>query len=305
MARLLSLLSSLHKQDARSIARAISIVENNEDGADELLSSLDQQRFKKTLVLGITGSPGVGKSTLTSALISHYRSLGKRLGIIAVDPSSPISGGALLGDRIRMMDHVLDRDVVVRSMATRGRLGGLCSSAGAAVRIMAASGCSPVIIETVGVGQSEMDIVRLADLTLMVMAPGFGDDIQAMKAGLLEVADLMVINKIDCPGAETLTMDMEAAVRERKGIAELQRKVCRTVASEEKGIGELVASISELDNYFRSSGEHQKRRNRTRELEVLDWAVELLKPKLIELLRSQSELSIEPRKAAAKLISKL
>ncbi len=306
MDRFRSLISSLHRQDARAIARAISIVENNEDGADELLSSLDQKRFADTLLLGITGSPGVGKSTLTSALISHYRSLGMRVGIIAIDPSSPISGGALLGDRIRMMGHVLDPDVVVRSMATRGRLGGLCASAGAAVRIMAASGCSPVIIETVGVGQSEMDIVRLADLTLMVMAPGLGDDIQAMKAGLLEVADLMVVNKVDCPGAETLTMDMEAAVRERKDVSELQKKVCRTIASEEKGISELVATISELDRSFRQIGEHEKRRKKTRELEVLDWAVELLKPKLVdEIMRSQDELSSEPRKAAIKLLLKV
>jgi len=190
------ILQGLARKDPRAIARAISLVEDGNPDADQILSSLDDNLVEQSIVIGITGPPGAGKSTLTSCLISHYRKKGERLGIIAVDPSSPISGGALLGDRVRMMRHALDEDVVVRSMATRGRLGGLCACAGAAVRIMASSGCTKIIIETVGVGQSEMDIVRLADITAIVLAPGLGDDIQAMKSGLLEVAELTTVNQI-------------------------------------------------------------------------------------------------------------
>ena len=210
-----TILRGIQKREPRAIARAITIVENNGEGSEIILAHLDQERIENALVIGITGSPGVGKSTLTNSLVRSLRGLGKRVGIIAVDPSSPLSGGALLGDRIRMMGHALDPDVVVRSMATRGRLGGLCASAGAVVRVMASAGCSVVIIETVGIGQSEMDIVRLADITMMVLAPGLGDEIQAMKAGILEVADLLVVNKMDCPGAETLTMEMESVFREK------------------------------------------------------------------------------------------
>ena len=166
------ILKELRDRNPRGIARAISLVEDNDPLADEILASLDDGLVEQATVLGITGPPGAGKSTLTDRIISKYRSQGKRVGVIAVDPSSPLSGGAILGDRIRMMGHALDQDVVVRSMATRGRLGGLCAAAGAAVRILAGSGCTVIIIETVGVGQSEMDIIRLADITALVLAPG-------------------------------------------------------------------------------------------------------------------------------------
>ncbi len=210
------LLQGLKARDPRAISRAISLVEDGDPLSDTILGSLDESRIDDALVLGITGPPGAGKSTLTDQIIAGYRARSRRIGVIAIDPSSAISGGAFLGDRIRMMRHALDNDVIVRSMATRGRLGGLCAAAGAAVRILASSGCHPIIIETVGVGQSEMDIIRLADVTALVLAPGLGDDIQAMKAGLLEVADILVVNKADCTGAETLAMDMEAVARESR-----------------------------------------------------------------------------------------
>jgi LAO/AO transport system kinase len=196
------LLEGFKQRDPRAIGRAISLVEDGDASAEVILSSLDEDLVSKATILGITGPPGAGKSTLTNSIIAQLRQQKERIGIIAIDPTSPISGGAILGDRIRMMQHATDKDVVMRSMATRGRLGGLCATAGAAVRIMASCGCSTIIIETVGVGQSEMDIIRLADITLLVLAPGLGDDIQAMKAGLLEVADLLVVNKADCAGAE-------------------------------------------------------------------------------------------------------
>jgi LAO/AO transport system kinase len=255
------------------------------------------------MVLGITGPPGAGKSTLTDRIISNYRSQGKRVGVIAVDPSSPISGGAILGDRIRMMGHALDKDVIVRSMATRGRLGGLCAAAGAAVRIFAGSGCSVIIIETVGVGQSEMDIIRLADITALVLAPGLGDDIQAMKAGLLEVADILIVNKADCEGAETLAMDMESIAREGSGKEKDKAKVCMTVASEGKGIDDLLAAIEIVDASHRESGERSTRREKAYDLEVLDWAIEMIKPSIIEKIKEVSlERKGDPRLQAAKLL---
>jgi len=295
------ILKGLRDRDPRGIARAISLVEDNDPLADEILASIDDSLVDQATVLGITGPPGAGKSTLTDRIISNYRSQGKRVGVIAVDPSSPISGGAILGDRIRMMGHALDQDVVVRSMATRGRLGGLCASAGAAVRILAGSGCSVIIIETVGVGQSEMDIIRLADITALVLAPGLGDDIQAMKAGLLEVADILIVNKADSAGADTLAMDMDSIAREGKEKDKV--KVCMTVASEGKGIDDLLAAIETVDASHRESGERKTRRERAYDLEVLDWALEMIKPSIVEKIeQSDIERKGDPRLQAAKLL---
>lgn len=296
------LLAGLTARDPRAIGRAISLVENNGEGAAELLAALDQKLIDSVLVLGITGPPGAGKSTLTGGIIKGLRDEGKRLGIIAVDPSSPISGGAILGDRIRMMDHALDPDVLVRSMATRGRLGGLCASAGAAVRLMAAAGCEVVLIETVGVGQSEMDIIRLADITLMVLAPGFGDDIQAMKAGLLEVADFLVVNKSDQPGAEALAMDMEQIfdAREEDGT----KKVLQTVASEGIGIDALLARLKTFTHHLESSGSKRQRRSRALDAETLDWIMEILSPRFIQAMRDNPQ-GRDPRIRAQELIKTL
>jgi LAO/AO transport system kinase len=297
------ILKGLRDRDQRGIARAISLVEENDPLADEILASLDDSLVDQATVLGITGPPGAGKSTLTDRIISNYRSQGKRVGVIAVDPSSPISGGAILGDRIRMMGHALDQDVVVRSMATRGRLGGLCAAAGAAVRILAGSGCSVIIIERLGVGQSEMAIIRLADITALVLAPGLGDDIQAMKAGLLEVADLLIINKADCEGAEILAMDMESIAREGSGKEKDSAKVCMTVASEGKGIGDLLAAIETVDASHRESGERRTRREKAFDLEVLDWAIEMIKPSIIKKIEKGGlDRKGDPRLQAAKLL---
>lgn len=298
-----ALLTGLKSQDPRSIGRAITAVENNSEEAAAILAELDQDLIDNVLVLGITGPPGAGKSTLTASLISTMRDQGQRVGIIAVDPSSPISGGAILGDRIRMMDHALDEDVVVRSMATRGRLGGLCASAGATVRIMAASGCEVILIETVGVGQSEMDIVRLADITLMVLAPGFGDDIQAMKAGLLEVADFLVVNKSDLAGAEALCMDMEqifSAKQEESGI----KRVIQTIARDNKGINALYDTVNKFADFISSRGIKQQRREKALDAETLDWILEMLRPKFIQAMKEDTGKA-DPRVRAQELINTL
>ena len=294
------LLEGLKQRDPRAIGRAISLVEDGDASAEIILSSLDEDLVSKATILGITGPPGAGKSTLTNSIIAQLRQQKERIGIIAIDPTSPISGGAILGDRIRMMQHATDQDVVMRSMATRGRLGGLCATAGAAVRIMASCGCSTIIIETVGVGQSEMDIIRLADITLLVLAPGLGDDIQAMKAGLLEVADLLVVNKADCAGAETLAMDLEAVVR--KGSAN-PIQVSMTVATEGKGIAELLDRISKVDGTHRESGERENRRSQAHDQEVLDWCLEILRPQLLaEIINRELPVLGDPRLEAKKIL---
>lgn len=295
-----SLLQKLHQGDPRSIGRAISLVEDQDPAADEILSSLDPSRIEQALILGITGPPGAGKSTLTAGLIRLLREQGLRIGIVAIDPSSPISGGALLGDRIRMMRHALDREVVVRSMATRGRLGGLCASAGAAVRIMAASGCRIVLIETVGVGQTEMDVIRLADLTIMVLAPGFGDDIQAMKAGILEVADLLVINKSDQPGADKLALELNAVFSKAE---DRDYRVIKTIAAEGQGLATLLERTLQLETKYRREQTFRQRREQSFVLETVEWVMELLRPEIVR--RINPEGRSDPRLAARQIIDQL
>jgi LAO/AO transport system kinase len=307
MQNIQNLIKAIENQDPRAIARAISLAEESSPESSTIIKSLDRKLIEKATLVGITGPPGAGKSSLTSKLIELYRrKRGERIGVIAIDPTSPVSGGAILGDRIRMMDHALDNDVVMRSMATRGRLGGLCGAAGAAARIMAGSGCSTIIIETVGVGQSEIDIIRLADITLLVTAPGLGDDIQAMKAGLLEVADLLVVNKADLPGADALAMDMESVAREKTPIADNLSRVCLTSAAQGKGIEKMLATIDRIDGVLRKSGEHRNRRDKAATLEILDWAMEMVRPRFLDLIeQSEFENGADPKQAAAHIVKKL
>ncbi len=294
------IIAGVARKSNRAIAKGISLVENGDEQAEQLLTSLDQTLIDRAVVLGITGPPGAGKSTLTDKLVGACRGQGKRIGVLAIDPSSPLTGGAIHGDRIRMMQHALDGEVLVRSMATRGRLGGLCASAGAGVRIMAAGGCNPIVIETVGVGQSEMDIIRLADVTALVSAPGLGDDIQALKAGLLEVADIMVVNKADKPGADLLAMELSEVAR-AKG-----REVMLTVASEDKGVSELLAGMLNIFEEQQASGEISRRRREARHREIVDWALEMLRPVLSEASReSQADLAGDPRVKARKIVEGL
>ena len=206
-----ALVARAREGDPRSVARLVSLVEDASPALREVMAGL-APHTGNALVVGITGAPGVGKSTSTSALVGALRRAGHRVGVLAIDPSSPFSGGALLGDRVRMGDHALDRDVYIRSMATRGHLGGLAWATPQAIRVLDAAGFDVVLVETVGVGQSEVDIAALADSTLVLLAPGMGDGIQAAKAGILEIGDLYVVNKADREGATSLRRDLRNAL---------------------------------------------------------------------------------------------
>ncbi|HET6393054.1 MAG TPA: methylmalonyl Co-A mutase-associated GTPase MeaB, partial [Blastococcus sp.] len=271
-----ALVERAREGDARSVARLISLVEDASPALREVAAAL-APHTGRAQVLGLTGSPGVGKSTSTTALVRALRSAGKRVGVLAVDPSSPFSGGALLGDRVRMQDHAGDSGVYIRSMASRGHLGGLAWSTPQALRVLDAAGCDVVLIETVGVGQSELEIASLADTTLVLVAPGMGDGIQAAKAGILEVADVFVVNKSDRDGADATVRDLRAVLSlgERRDGA-WRPPVCRTVATrgDGEGVAALVEAIEEHRGWLESSGERARRRTEraAREIEAIALA---------------------------------
>ena len=276
------LVDSLRSGDARALARAISRVENRSPGWSDLLKALFPHTGKAR-VIGLTGAPGAGKSTLVDQLAKLYRQRNRSVGIIAVDPTSPYTGGAILGDRIRMQDHFSDPGIYIRSMATRGALGGLARTTADVATVLDASGRDVILIETVGVGQDEVEIVRLADITVVILVPGMGDDVQTIKAGIMEIADLFVINKSDRDGAERVE-------REVRGLQSLAMRkdgwtppIVKTVASEGKGIEELDAAIGEYENYLRKE-------NRALKKSVENWQerlVEMLRDAMLEKARAQ------------------
>ncbi|HYF71310.1 MAG TPA: methylmalonyl Co-A mutase-associated GTPase MeaB, partial [Nocardioides sp.] len=259
--------------EARAVARLISLVEDESPLLREVMAAL-APHTGHAQVIGITGSPGVGKSTSTSALVTELRRAGKRVGVLAVDPSSPFSGGALLGDRVRMQDHALDRDVYIRSMASRGHLGGLSWSTPQALRVLDAAGCDVVLIETVGVGQSEVEVAGMADTTIVLLAPGMGDGIQAAKAGILEIGDLYVVNKADRDGADQVRRDLRSmlALAERPEGA-WRPPIVKTVAHQGEGLDEVVAEIDRHRAWLESSGELERRRRRRARDEIEAIAV--------------------------------
>lgn len=271
-----SLIRRITSGDPRAVARAISKVEDSPDDASELMKQIFPHSGKG-LVIGITGAPGAGKSSLVDKLALHYRSREERVGIVAVDPSSPFSGGAILGDRIRMQALGLDKGVFIRSMATRGNLGGLARATVDAVSILAAAGYEKVVVETVGVGQDEVEVVKAADVCVVVLVPGMGDDIQAIKAGIMEIADIFVINKADREGVYSTEKELEALLSLAHRDDGWQPPIVKTIATENKGIEDLAAAIeSYKDFHFRSDLGNERRRA------VARWRIlELLREKLV------------------------
>lgn len=262
--------------DLRAVARAISKVEDGSADSAELMKEL----FPLTgrgLVVGITGAPGAGKSSLVDKLALHYRRQGERVGIVAVDPSSPFSGGAILGDRIRMQTLGLDSGVFIRSMATRGNLGGLARSTVDAVSILDAAGYAKIIIETVGVGQDEVEVVKAADVSVVVLVPGMGDDIQAIKAGIMEIGDIFVINKADREGVNSTEKELEALLSLATREDAWHPPIVKTVATEGRGVEELAAAIeSYRDFHLRTASGEGRRRA------IARWRIlELLRERLV------------------------
>jgi LAO/AO transport system kinase len=247
---------------SRALAQAISLIEAGDARAEQLLGEI-YPRTGRARILGITGSPGSGKSTLVAALAKHYRRQDKRVGIIAVDPTSPFTGGAILGDRIRMADLYTDRGVFIRSMATRGFLGGLAKATNDAVDVLDAAGFDVVLVETVGVGQDEVEVVRTVQTNLVVLVPGMGDDIQAIKAGIMEIGDIFVVNKADRPGADKTVTEVTMMMSLVEEHGDWIPPIVKTVASKSEGITELDQAIEKHSAYLSESGELD-RRNRDR-----------------------------------------
>ena len=277
-----SLISQLRSGDTRSLARAITIVENRAPGWSELLKALFPHSGKAR-VIGLTGAPGAGKSTLVDQLARFYRRENQTVGIVAVDPTSPYTGGAILGDRIRMQEHFADPGIYIRSMATRGSLGGLARATADVATVLDAAGRDLVLIETVGVGQDEVDIVRLADITVVILVPGMGDDVQTIKAGIMEIADIFVINKSDRDGAERVEREIRALQTLALRHDAWTPPIVKTVASDGQGIPELAAAIASFGEYLKKEGLAQKR-------SVENWQerlVVMLRDTLLERARLQ------------------
>ncbi len=278
------LVARAERGEARAVARLISLVEDASPALREVMALL-APRAGHARVIGLTGSPGVGKSTSTNALVAAYRRLGMRVGVLAVDPSSPFSGGALLGDRVRMQDHATDDGVFIRSMASRGHLGGLSWAAPQALRVLSAAGCDVVLIETVGVGQAEVEVASLADTTLVLLAPGMGDGIQAAKAGILEVADVFVVNKADREGADTVVRDLRymLSLGDRRTDDGWRVPIVKTVAAKGEGADEVVEAIERHGQWLADNGLLEVRRRKRAADEVEAIALTVLRERMGDL----------------------
>ena len=262
------MISELRAGDSRALARAISTVENHSPGWIELLKELFPHTGRARTI-GLTGAPGAGKSTLVDQLAKHYREQKQTIGIIAVDPTSPYTGGAILGDRIRMQQHFSDPGIYIRSMATRGSLGGLARTTADVALVLDAAGRDLVLVETVGVGQDEIDIVRLADVTVVILVPGMGDDVQTIKAGIMEIADIFVINKVDHDGAERVEREIRAMQSLALRADQWTPPVVKTVATDARGIPELADAIVAYEA-------HQQKQDLISQRRVQNWEVRLL-----------------------------
>jgi LAO/AO transport system kinase len=295
-----SLLERVIAGDPTAVARAISKVEDDAASASELMKQIFP-RTGRALVIGITGAPGAGKSSLVDKLAAYYRKQGDRIGIIAVDPSSPFSGGAILGDRIRMQTLSLDKGVFIRSMATRGNLGGLARATVEAVAILDASGYDKIIVETVGVGQDEIEIAKTADVCAVVLVPGMGDDVQTMKAGIMEIADVLVINKADREGVLRTEKELQALLSLATRPDEWQPPIVKTVAIENRGIDDLAHAVDESKQFQQNAPASARRKQA-----VARWRiVELLRERLVsETLKRKGALEKLEQLAAEVAIKK-
>ena len=274
----------LRSGDPRALARAISMVENHSPGWIELLKELFPHTGRATTI-GLTGAPGAGKSTLVDQLAKHYRKQNQSVGIIAVDPTSPYTGGAILGDRIRMQQHFSDPGIYIRSMATRGSLGGLARTTAEVASVLDAAGRDLVLMETVGVGQDEVDIVRVADVTVVILVPGMGDDVQTIKAGIMEIADIFVINKSDYEGAERVEREIRALQSLALRADRWTPPIVKTVATDGGGVQQLAQAISDYRSHLQTEGLLLQRR-------IRNWQT-----RLIEMLR---DAMLEKAHAAVK-----
>ena len=292
----------------RAIARAMRLVDDRAPEAAALLKAL-WPSTGKARVIGVTGNPGAGKSTLCDRLIAKYRADGERVGVVAVDPSSPYTGGAILGDRIRMARHATDDGVFIRSLATRGHLGGLSRSARDVVRVLDAAGYGVVLVETVGVGQDELEVTRLADSTLVVMAPGLGDEVQAIKAGLLECADAFAVNKADRDGADAVVRDLELTLA--LGVAGWVPPIVKCVASRGEGTAAIVTALAAHKAWLDGTEAGRERRRRRLRNEVreslrealIGAAIADLGPELEEAVRAVEEHACDPYTATERLVA--
>jgi LAO/AO transport system kinase len=307
-----ALVASARAGSARAVARLISLVEDRSPELRPVMKAI-APLTGTARVIGLTGSPGVGKSTLTAALAAACRAAGMRIGVLAVDPTSPFSGGALLGDRVRMQDHATDEGIFIRSMASRGHLGGLSLATPQALRILDAAGFDLVLIETVGVGQAELEIAALADSTLVIVAPGMGDSIQAAKAGILEIADILVVNKSDRPGAQESVRDLRTMLAMGHWAAgQWKPPIVSTVASSGQGIDDLMARIEAHWSWLGSSAELVARRRARAREEVAAIAIAVMRERmgglpgdsrLDDLAGRVAAGEIDPYSAADELVS--
>jgi len=304
------LVARARRGEPRAVARLISLVEDQSDSLREVAAELAPHAGRAHIV-GLTGSPGVGKSTTTSALVTTYRQQGKRVGVLAVDPSSPFSGGALLGDRVRMQEHALDPEVYIRSMASRGHLGGLSWTTPQALRVLDGAGCDVILVETVGVGQSEVEVVGVADTVVVLLAPGMGDGIQAAKAGILEIGDVFAVNKADRDGADTTARELRHMIGLGERPAGAWRPpVLKTVAARGEGIGELVEAIDKHRSWAEESGAGLVRREQRAAAEVEALALAQIRrrmeadPSLLSELSTQVAAGLlDPYSASDRLVA--